>query len=331
MYAARPYIQRTAGKDLGKGFDQYFTQTLLPDYMEQNGVDWNVVFDARGRFTEPHTRHEVPLGTLQVRNYLTGVRRHETGDLDFDVWEPRYPTLGARNRFGAILYIEKEGFTPLFAEARLAERYDIAIMSNKGMSVTASRELVQALCVDHQIPLYVLHDFDISGFSIFGTLRSDTRRFRYSAKFEVVDLGLRLGDVDGLDTEQVFVASTEKTAATLRRHGASEAEMEFLLRRRVELNAFTSDGLIAWIEQKLNEHGVGKILPDDETLSAAYRRMRRQARVQEIIDRTIAEADDTAVLVPDELGARVAAELKAAPDRSWDAVLRRIAEADHQG
>jgi hypothetical protein len=45
MYAARPVIQERTGKQLD---DQYFTQTLLPDYMEEHDVDWDVVFDDRG-------------------------------------------------------------------------------------------------------------------------------------------------------------------------------------------------------------------------------------------------------------------------------------------
>ena len=45
---------------------------------------------------------------------------------------------------------------PLFKEVKLAERYDIAIMSTKGMSVTASRELVDQLCAEGDIPLLVL-------------------------------------------------------------------------------------------------------------------------------------------------------------------------------
>ena len=36
MYAARPLIQQLADRT-GSGFDQYFTQTLLPDYIEENG------------------------------------------------------------------------------------------------------------------------------------------------------------------------------------------------------------------------------------------------------------------------------------------------------
>jgi hypothetical protein len=67
MYAARGYIQKHADRELGHRFDQYFTQQLLPEYIERAGVDWNIVYDARGNFTEPHTRTRVPLGTLQVR------------------------------------------------------------------------------------------------------------------------------------------------------------------------------------------------------------------------------------------------------------------------
>jgi hypothetical protein len=329
MYAARPDIQRLATRELGKDFDKYFTQTLLPDYMEAAGVAWNVVFDARGHFTEPHTEEEVPLGTLQVRDYLGRIRNHNVGDLDFEIWEARYPTLGPKHRFGAILYIEKEGFAPLFQDARLAESYDLAIMSAKGMSVTASRELVQALCVEHDVPLYVLHDFDIAGFTIFGTLRSSTRRFRYTNRFQVVDLGLRLADIDGLDEESVYVSSRERSGATLRKHGATEEEVEFLLHSRVELNAFASDQLIALIEQKLQEHGVTKIVPDDDTLADAYRRMRREALIQDRVNCAIDEMDEVAVSLPAGLRARVEQELKATPNRSWDSALREIAEHDH--
>ena len=72
MYAARPKIQElTGGKRLD---DQYFCQTLLPNYMEEHGVDWNVVFDARGHLTEPHNGGEIlPLGTLEVRGYLDDI------------------------------------------------------------------------------------------------------------------------------------------------------------------------------------------------------------------------------------------------------------------
>jgi hypothetical protein len=37
MYAARPGIQQLSDRPLGSRFDQYFTQTLLPEYMEEHG------------------------------------------------------------------------------------------------------------------------------------------------------------------------------------------------------------------------------------------------------------------------------------------------------
>ena len=62
-----------------------------------------------------------------------------------------------------MLFIEKEGFLPLFEAVHLAERYDLAIMSTKGMSSTAARTLIDNLC-RHQVPLLVLHDFDKADF-----------------------------------------------------------------------------------------------------------------------------------------------------------------------
>ena len=186
---------------------------------------------------------------------------------------------------------------PLFEAVKLAERYDLAIMSTKGMSVTASRELVDVLCGDHGIPLLILRDFDKSGFSIAGTLSQTNRRYTFRNKITVVDLGLRLHDVvaEGLTGEPVYYNESEKAIrANLKANGATEEEIEYLLKQRVELNAFASDHLIRWIERKLEAAGVKKILPDDETLADAYRRMRRQAVVQERIDELLKDFDDDA-------------------------------------
>ena len=333
MYAARPLIQETAGRELGSGFSQYFTQTLLPDYVAEKHVDWNVVYDARGHFTEPHTDEVIPLGTLSVRDYLVRVREHKIEELDFDITEGRYPTLGPGNRYGAILFIEKEGFMPLFEAVKLADRYDIAIMSTKGMSVTASRQLIDELCGDHRVPLLVLHDFDRAGFSILGTLHRDTRRYRYSnsSLLKVIDLGLRLNDIGGLQSEQVHI--DKGAAENLRDNGATEKEIAYLLSgRRVELNALTSDQLVAFIERKLQKHGIAKVIPDTDTLSAAYRRMRRQAVVRDAIDAAIGELgdEDEDLPVPRNLKSAIAKQLRADRETTWDAALRKIAEADHE-
>jgi Topoisomerase 6 subunit A/Spo11, Toprim domain len=330
MYAARGPIIDLADRSLGKDFDHYFTQQLLPNYIEENGCNWNVVFDARGHFREPHTGREIPLGTLQVGSYLHRIDKFTVEEPDYsNIREKRYPTLGPDNAYGGVLFIEKEGFFPLFEEVKLAERHDLAIMSTKGMSVTAARSLIDAIGTNHDIPIFVLHDFDKSGFSIVGTLQRDTRRYSFTGSADVIDLGIRLDDVnaEGLASEGVHYGKLSDAAvsANLSENGATGEEIEFLLRRRVELNAFASDRFIDWIERKLTEHGVKKVVPDDETLADAYRRMKQQAAVQKQVDKALKglgkEKDGP---VPADLRARIEAAQKATPDKRWDELLLLI-------
>ena len=50
-------------------------------------------------------------------------------------------------------------------------------------------------------------------------------------------------------------------------NGATPEEAEFLLERRVELNAMPSDVFITWLEAKLKKHGIKKIVPDANMLA----------------------------------------------------------------
>jgi hypothetical protein len=238
-----------------------------------------------------------------------------------------FPTCGPGHRYGAILFVEKEGFLPLFRAVRLAERYDLAIMSTKGLSVTASRLLVDQLCAAHDVPLLVLDDFDKSGFSILGTLRRDTRRYAFRNRIEVVDLGLRLEDVEdsGLETEDVVHRSDP--APNLRENGATTEEIAFLGNRRVELNAFASADFIAWIERKLEQHGVVKIVPDESALTMAYRRSVASRYVASRLQSANHEAQRHAAgaPVPDDLADLVALGLRGDPTQSWDEVVQRLA------
>jgi hypothetical protein len=94
MYAARPYILVTTGCE--KLNDAYFTQTLLPTFIEENPnltETWDVVYDARGHLIEPHTDHSLPLGTLQVRDYLRRRPRYDATDL-ISMADGLHPTAG---------------------------------------------------------------------------------------------------------------------------------------------------------------------------------------------------------------------------------------------
>jgi hypothetical protein len=110
MYQARPLVQDLmGGQQLN---DQYFCQQLVPDYMDENGVDWDVTYDDRGHFIEPHTGRKIGLGTLSVRNYLAGLAEPELIEPGFAAGSVE--TNGPDGCFGAVLFTEKEGFFPLF-------------------------------------------------------------------------------------------------------------------------------------------------------------------------------------------------------------------------
>jgi len=335
MYFVRRRIQGITDEELN---DNYFTQTLLPEYMRENPgttAKWDVVFDARGHFTEPHTLTEVALGTLDVRNHLRGSSDSNEASYNPD---DLYRTHGPKYRYGAILFIEKEGFVPLFKQVKLTERFDIGLMSTKGLSNIASRQLVDHLCGEHDIPLLVLHDFDKAGFSIVSTLSRSSDRYQFRHKIRAVDLGLRLADVTkwGLDSEQFFAKATPRAMrANLAANGATKEEAEFISnRRRVELNTFTSADLVKFIEGKLVENGVKKIIPDIETQVAAYRRTLKNEFIKRRFDELKGEADEyaDAAEVP-ALKRKIAKLLENDPTLPWDAAVHQIAcdEFDSEG
>jgi Protein of unknown function C-terminus (DUF2399) len=333
MYAARPKILELTGKD--NLDDAYFTQTLLPDYIAEHGLEqeWDVVYDGRGHFTEPHRGFRqnpdgtaIPLSTLAVRGYPPrGADPMQIGHLNLS-----YPTAGPQHRYGGILFIEKEGFLPLLAEAQIAEKYDLAIMSTKGMSVVAARSLVDRLC-SGLARLFIVRDFDKAGFSIAATLTRNTRRYRFRNRIDAVDLGLRLEDVNEYDLEAepvYYRGEAWKVEDNLRNNGADPEEVAFLADQRVELNAFASDQFIEWLEAKLEDEGAEKVVPGPETLETAWRRMRMRHAVNKRIDEAEASLRDeaNAETVPDDLAARVRAQIEDDPAMSWDEALAAIAE-----
>ena len=216
---------------------------------------------------------------------------------------------------------------PLFEAVDLANRFDIALMSTKGLSVTAARHLIDDMCGVHKIPLLVLHDFDKSGFSIVGTLQRDTRRYTFRNEVEVIDLGLRLEDIDELQTEDAFdKGDRDSRARNLQENGATIEEIDFLLDGRVELNAMTSDQMIDFVERKLKQHGIEKVVPDDDDLATAYALFARSHQAEQIVRRELKKLNGAAVEVPPDLAQRVRRHLLQHPEVRWDqAVLNLVA------
>ena len=127
MYAARPLIIRLTGNISPWKNTATFTQKHLPNFIAEHPElcqDWDVAFDERGHFEEPHTDRSFGIGTLAVRDYIRGWET-DVDNLDVpDSLATKLPTKGPALRYRHALFIEKEGFAPLIGEANIAERYD---------------------------------------------------------------------------------------------------------------------------------------------------------------------------------------------------------------
>jgi hypothetical protein len=342
FYVARPLIAARMGAVINS---QYFTQELLPAYLREEEPDWSPAYDARGHFAEPHTNRSSGLGTLDVEDYLDRINRPRIRSSQLAM--ARVLTRGPEGRFSGVLFIEKEGFMALMEEAKIAEKFDLLITSSKGFSVTAARRLIDVLCGEFGLPLYVLHDFDREGFGIAKTLVTSGDRYMFRHKIaRVHDLGLRLADVRamGLADEEVPINKNHDALwRRLRINGASMAEIKFLLDgavdgegkiktgRRVELNAMTSDVFVAFVERKLTEAGARKVMPSAALLRDAYVAFVREKAARAEVEALLNGLADQPVDVPADLEARIRAFIDQHSDKPWDAEARRIAAGERRG
>jgi hypothetical protein len=116
---------------------------------------------------------------------------------------------------------------------------------------------------------------------------TSNRRYTFAHSINHIDLGLRLDDLiiddeTRLESEPVALKSDKGTLAKrLRINGARQAEIEFLLAgpdkvgQRVELNAMTSGQFIAFVERKLEAHGIAKVVPESDFLARTYTAFKR--------------------------------------------------------
>jgi hypothetical protein len=120
----------------------------------------------------------------------------------------------------------------------------------------------------------------------------------------------------------------------LRTNGASEEEIAFMFRdferlrstRRVELNAMTSPQFVAFVERKLRENGVAKIVPDQDLLAEVYAGVARGRRLEEAVEQ-IGEIDMKDCKPPKDLERRVRRMLRKHPAMRWDAAVAGIVAA----
>lgn len=119
------------------------SQTLLTEYQKLYEPIKELYYDPRGVLYEPHSGNSIQLGTREVADYI------------FPSW-----------LYNKILYIGKKGLWPILKSARIAEKYDMAVIAAEGYATEAARVLFKNAQKDQNYELYVLHDADPYGYNI---------------------------------------------------------------------------------------------------------------------------------------------------------------------
>lgn len=339
-YACREHFRKATDHELSYG---YFSGTLLVQYLnrhETEADDWKITADPRGTLLLPHEHDAIPAGTLAIDDHLRKEVWHPDdialNEVDLDL-PTSWPRKSPKERYQAVVYIEKEGFSPLLKSAGIPNRYSLAILSCKGQSVVAARKFIDHVCHDEGVPLLVIHDCDKAGFEIAQRLTSvsdwarDQDRVTYEFENEIQwrDLGLKLADAQRYQLAEERVEFKGKFAKD---SICTPEEMAYLRSgRRVELNAFTSPQFIAWIEEVLGNAGIrqGWVPPSTEVLEQAYRRALVIARLRSVLDLELQGAVEKGQAADcSGIRERLAQRARKSPATSWDQILYDLAVDD---
>jgi DNA topoisomerase VI subunit B len=275
VYRIRDEVLRRSGKELTQS---YFESLVTELEAERRDLHPLLIREPRGSFFIPHYDSDAtPLGTVTVREFAR------------PAWT-----------FNKVVTIEKEDLRLMLEQAGWAERHDALLMSSKGFNSRAARDLIDKIAQTAEpVRVYSVHDADAAGTLIQHTLQHATRA-RAARKIEVIDLGLQPweGVELKLPVEKVPIRTTKSGEPIHRPVGAyvraredrtSDAQTweEWLQRNRIELNAFTSRELIAWLDRKMEEHGDDKLIPPDDILQERF-----DGRVRPRAERAVSSAID---------------------------------------
>jgi len=243
-YGIRPYVLDALEKETSYN---YFC-SIITEYESIYGDIPNMYRDPRGYLYHPHLGQEIPLGTVNVSNY------------DRPKWT-----------FNKIIYSEKKGLFPQLRNVKFPERFDCALMSSEGFASRAVKDLLDLLGeTDEEIHMFCIHDGDASGTLIYETLQEATLA-RKARKFKIHNLGIEAWEAIDMDLAvENFESKSKRPVAQYVKdrdyESYNENWEEWYQSHRVELNAMTTEQFIEWLEEKLNEFGVGKVIPDEDTL-----------------------------------------------------------------
>jgi hypothetical protein len=312
LYRLRPIVRNELGEELSTTS----FAAIITDYEAENGEIPRMYREPRGSIYHPHRCETVTLGTLMVENY------------ERPPWT-----------YNNSIYIEKEGFSEALKEERWAERHDCAMLSSKGFTTRAARDLVDKLAKHNEpVTIFCIHDADAFGTMIYQTFQEETKA-RRARKIKIVNFGLepREALAMGLEVETVPAGDRRKAVADYAAEhpcrGAEGTWTNWLQTKRVELNAMSTPEFIVWLDGKMSAYG--KLIPPadvidselNQSLQAKVRaaiteRILREAGFENQVVATIAAIDrPTPAILMDGIQDLFRRE----PDRQWRDHIEAIA------
>jgi hypothetical protein len=275
FYGLRPIVMQEVGDELKLS---NFTG-IIDDYEADHGEIEGMYREPRGSITHPHRDETITLGTLMVEEY------------ERPVWN-----------YNKIVYIEKEGANEALKAVGWPNRHDSAVISSKGYSTRAARDLIDKLAEhDEPVQVFCAHDADGYGTVIYQTFQEATKA-RGARKIKIVNIGLEPWEAIamGLEVETVERGKKRKPVADYVRERDAEfpneapggvSWEEWLQTHRIELNAMTTPQFIAWLDRKMAEHGDGKLIPPADVIAAELDQRIEQKVRDTLTERILREAN----------------------------------------
>ena len=291
---------------------------ILTGYENEHGDIPGMYRKPRGYLYHPHSREEIPLGTVNVRNYQR------------PFWT-----------FNKLLYCEKEGFLNNLRKIGWPERHDCALATTEGVTTRAIRDLIDMLSESPEpITVYCVHDADAYGTMIYQSLQEETK-VRPRRKIEVVNLGLEPWEAAalGLAVEDFPKGKYERPVADyVKARPDGDWWSLSLQTQRVELNEMKPAQFIEWITGKFEAIGIGKVIPPADYTEAVLREQTRDLvrtkLTEELTKRAKIEARVAkimrAIKWPDwptqgAIRQTIETGLKRAPEHRWSVPLYSLA------
>ncbi|MDY8111123.1 ATP-binding protein [Fulvimarina sp. 2208YS6-2-32] len=267
FYVLRPAVIAATGAELSyKNFEG-----IITDYETENGDVPGMYRDPRGTLYHPHEGRTIPLGTLAVEDY------------ERPSWT-----------FNKVLYIEKEGPFEALKSAKWPERHDCALLTSKGYTTRAVKDLLDLLDADGEpITVFCIHDADAAGTMIYQTLQEETRARPTRRTVEIVNLGLDPWEAIDMGLEIERIDARDRKGAVARyvvdRPDGSEWQ-RWLMAQRIELNAMTTPQFIEWLDGKMAAHEGEKVVPPVEVIKSEMRDRTADHVRRDITERVLREA-----------------------------------------